>query len=302
MLSAMNSVNEFSPEKASQEIEHFLQERIEHLQRNGAVLALSGGLDSSVTAALTVRALGPEKVTLLNMPEQDSSPVHQQHARQFAKMLGAEFVVYPITSLLQAAGTYQLLPLHFIPGRGLRAWVVSFAKKRLERNRENNFLADRLRPPKNGLIARGTAYATAKHRIRVVVLYQFAEANNLMVVGAANRTEWLTGTFSKWGVDHCADAMPVLHVYRSQLEKLASYLELPRYLLNKPADPDVMPGVNNKGALLGDIALIDEILYSIEQGMGIEELKINFPAEDVEKLIGLQALSAHMRAAPYYLE
>jgi NAD+ synthase len=63
-----------------------------------------------------------------------------------------------------------------------------------------------------------------------------------MVVGAANRTEWLTGTFSKWGIDHCADIMPLLHLYRSQLEKIAEYIHVPEPIRKKAADPDVMPG------------------------------------------------------------
>ncbi|MHA1483072.1 MAG: NAD(+) synthetase, partial [Candidatus Heimdallarchaeaceae archaeon] len=59
----------------------------------------------------------------------------------------------------------------------------------------------------------------------MVKIYQYANQHNLMVVGAANKTEWLTGTFCKWGVDHCADIMPVIHIYRSHLEEIAKYLE-----------------------------------------------------------------------------
>lgn len=94
------------------------------------------------------------------------------------------------------------------------------------------------------------------------MLYQYAETYKLMVVGAANRTEWLTGTFSKWGVDHCADGMRIVHLFRSQIQKMGEFLGLPKYLLAKPADPDVMPGVEDKGALLGDFVLVDQILIA----------------------------------------
>jgi NAD+ synthase len=297
---SVNKLNDFSPETARLHIEHFLRERLAHLQRKGAVVPFSGGLDSSVAAALTVRALGPKKATLLNLPEQDSSPLHQQHARHFAGTLGAELVVIPITRILQAMGTYHLLPVGFIPGRSLRAAVVGFIKQRLLRNPQANLLADRLKPPKNRFFARGSAYGTAKHRTRMVIVYQYAESRNLMVVGAANRTEWLTGTFSKWGVDHCADVMPLLHLYRSQLKKIAAHLNLPEYLLHKPADPDVMPGVNDKGSLLGEMELTDEILHAMESGTPVEVLKSRYPPESVEKLVELHALSAHMRHSPFF--
>ncbi len=283
-------------------IETFLRERLETLQRRGAVLALSGGLDSAVTAALTVRALGENRVTLVNLPERDSSPVHRQHARRFAESLGARFVAHSITPILRAAGTYRLLPLRFLPGRKLRARLVEYARSRFIGETEKNLLIDRLKPPESVYVARGNAYVIAKHRTRMVVLYQYAEVRHLMVVGAANRTEWLTGTFSKWGVDHCADVMPVLHLYRSQLEKLAVYLEIPDYLVEKPADPDVIPGVNDKGALLGDFEEVDQVLFALEAGVDEAELKAAFSAEMVERLAELRSLSAHMRESPYALD
>jgi NAD+ synthase len=235
------------------------------------------------------------------MPERDSSPVHQRHALRFAESLGAKFVFRPITPILRAAGTYRLLPLRFIPGRELRAKLVSWARTRFLRRDEDTLLADRLRPPVNEYVARGNAYAIAKHRIRMVTLYQYAETHHLMVVGAANRTELLTGTYSKWGVDHCADVMPVEHLYRSQIEKMAVHLELPEYLRNKPADPDVIPGVNDKGALLGDFEVVDRILTGLELGLDPAGLAEIYPKEMVDRLAELRELSRHMRESPYTL-
>lgn len=286
---------------AATEIEAFIRERLAYYQRKGIVVALSGGLDSAVVAALTVRALGADKVTLLNLPERDSDPVHRRHARMFADWLGVKLMVRPITSVLRAAGTYRLLPLCFLPLRSWRAWMVAFGKRQFLHNSEESLLVDRLKPPQNAFIAKGNAYAIAKHRIRMVMVYQIAEVHDLMVAGAANRTEWLTGTFSKWGVDHCADVMPVVHLFRSQVEKLAAYLKLPEYLLHKAADPDVMPGVNDKERLLGDFTTADRILFGLEQGADIEKLKSLFPAESVDRLAELWKFSAHMRESPYAL-
>jgi NAD+ synthase len=239
-------------------------------------------------------------VHLLNMPERDSKRIHHNHAKQLAKHLGVPLVVKYISPILRVTGTYRMLPLRFIPGRYLRSALVNFAKSHLDIDRDN-LLAHRLDPGARTWVAKGGAYAVTKHRIRMVMVYRYAEVNNLMVVGAANRSEWLTGTFSKWGVDHCADVMPLLHVYRSQLEQLAEYLGVPEVIRNKAADPDVMPGVNDKGALLGDFNTADQILCAIEQGVDQDELRKIYGDNNVNQILTLWKLSRHMRESPYHL-
>ena len=186
------------------EIQDLIRTTMDRLARDGAVVPLSGGLDSAVAATLTVRSLGPERVHLLHMPERDSKRIHRDHARCMAEFLGVPLTTRSLSPLLCASGTYRLLPLRFIPGRRLRAWLVRYARSRFLKD-ESNLLAGRLQPEANSWVAKGAAYAVTKHRFRMAVVYRYAQARNLMVVGAANRTEWLTGTFTKWGVDHCAD-------------------------------------------------------------------------------------------------
>ena len=162
-------------------------------------------------------------------------------------------------------------------------------------------MANRLKPKANSWIAKGNSYAVTKHRMRMVFLYQYAELNNLMVVGAANKTVWLTGTFSKWGVDHCADVMPMIHIYRSQIEQIAEYLEVPDFVRNKYADPDVMPGVDNKGEMLGSFSLVDKILVGSENGFTTSELYEIFGKKNVEQVLTLKKLSKQMRESPYHI-
>jgi len=297
----IEAVLAIDPAAEAERIEEFIRAQLETYQRSGIAIGLSGGLDSAVTAALAVRAVGAEQVILVNLPERDSALVHQQHARAFARHLGAWLEVIPITPILRSAGTYRLLPLRFIPGRRLRAWLVGWAKRKFLRRANDSLLADRLRPPENQFIARGNAYAIAKHRFRMVVLYQYAERHHLMVAGAANRTEWLTGTFSKWGVDHCADVMPILHLYRSQVEALGAALDLPDYLLTKPAAPDVIPGVNDKAALLGGFETVDRVLAGLDLGLEPSVLAGVYPEELVARLVELRSLSGHMRESPHAL-
>ena len=87
------------------------------LKRMGAVIGLSGGLDSAVAAVLAVRSLGKDKVHLLYMPERDSNPIHGKHAEKLANYLGLRLYKKNITSVLRATRTYRILPLWPIPGR-----------------------------------------------------------------------------------------------------------------------------------------------------------------------------------------
>jgi NAD+ synthase len=273
------------------------------LGRDGAIVGLSGGLDSAVTATLTVRSLGSDKVQLFNLPEKDSKPIHQKHAKELAKHLGVKLKTKSITPLVKAAKGYRLLPIGFIPSRRLRSFIVRKSKSKiLSKEEEEELLANRLNPEAKSWIAKGNAYAVTKHRMRMVILYQYAEVNNLMVVGAANRTEWLTGTFSKWGVDHCADVMPLIHIYRSQLEKIAEYLEVPRFIREKYADPDVMPGIDNKGEMLGSFSLVDKILVATENGFTLSELYNIYGKKNVDQVLMLKKLSKQMRESPYHID
>ena len=283
------------------EIEDLIRQTLNQLNRDGAVIGLSGGLDSAVAAFLTVRSLGIDKVHLMNLPEKDSKPIHQKHAKIIAETLGIRLITKSITSILKASKSYKFLPIRYVPNRKVRGKLVELGRRKFLGNEDRDLLEKRLNPIANSWIARGNAYSVTKHRMRMIVLYQYADVNNLMVVGAANKTEWLTGTFSKWGVDHCSDIMPLLHLYRSQLEQLAEHLDVPEFIRNKPADPDIMPGIVDKGELLGDTVVVDQILNHLENQKNLSNFTKVYGEEAVNKIISLYENSKHMRESPYSL-
>ena len=289
------------PAEASAAIEALLRSKLDDLSKDGILIGLSGGLDSAVTAYLSVRALGSEKVHLLNLPDRDSKAIHRQHAALIARELGIELQVREITPLLEAMGTYKHLPTSFLPGQKLRETVVRLGKTLSGIDRPEDLLRARFQAAPNSLVSRGKAYAMAKHRLRMVLLYDQADVANLMVVGAANRTELLTGTFSMWGCDQCADVMPIVHLYRSQLPALAEFLQVPLEVRSKSADPDILPGVDNKEALLGSFEQTDHILYGLENGIDRAGLVGTFGPEAVQQVETLLQLSRPMRESPYSL-
>ena len=277
------------------------QHKYEKLNRTTAIVGLSGGLDSSLTAALAVQSLGPERVKLYYLPERDSKSIHRDHAHLLGKWLGADLKVIKITPALRALRIYSLLPLNFIPGQNLKNKAVEFGREIFLTKSRGEFLNLRLSGSGGSWVARSNAYACAKHRIRSVVLYREAERLRGLVIGAANRTEWMTGTFTQWGCDHCADVMPVVHLYRSQLEKIAAYMELPEVILNKKADPDILPGLNDKGELLGSFEVADQILWGLENKFSLKDLAELFGKEEVTYLQTLVENSAYYRETPYSL-
>jgi NAD+ synthase len=293
---------QLDPEAACLQIERLLEDKLAALKREGILVGLSGGLDSAVVACLAVRSVGREKVTLVNLPEQDSKPVHRRHAKLVADTLGIELQVLDLSPILKAAGSYGLLPLRYAPGQRARGWLVRLGEVFMLDRRKVDMLAARLQPEPHSLVAKANAYVNIKHRMRAALLYEYAEVANLMVVGAANKTEWLTGTFVQWGCDQCADVMPIVHLYRSQLETLADYLGLPEPVRTKPADPDVMPGIEDKGKLLGSFEQADAILWGLEHEVDVDELADCFGQEEVERIQSLFELSAHMRKVPYGLQ
>jgi NAD+ synthase len=289
------------PEQVCKEISTLLKDKLEVMGRDGVIIGLSGGFDSAVVAYLAMRSVSVEQITLLNMPDRDSKNGHRKHARLIAQDLGVPLKIKRLSPALRAAGVYRSLPIGLVPGKKLKESLVRWGRKAAGLENSDNLLAVRLRPEAGSLVARGNAYATIKHRMRMVFLYQYAQTFNLMVVGAANKTEAMTGTFSQWGCDHCADVMPIIHLYRSQLDPLAEHLGLPEFIRNKAADPDVLPGIDDKGDLLGSFEIADQILWGLEHNVPDDQLIDAYGEHPVLRIKTLYQRSQPMREVPYSL-
>ena len=207
------------------------------LKRKGVVVGLSGGIDSSVVAALSVRALGADRVFGLFMPEADSADDSLQFGQLLANSLGIKTVLEEITPILKAAGCYHRRDnaiKSVIPEfqEGYKSKIVLPAI--LEGSRYSVFSVVVQSPAGVQTKARLTAEAylgilaatNFKQRTRKMMEYYHADRLQYAVAGTPNRLEHDQGFFVKNG-DGAADLKPIAHLYKTQVYQLAEYLTVP---------------------------------------------------------------------------
>ncbi len=208
------------------------------LLRRGLVVGVSGGIDSSTTAALAVRALGPKRVFAVLMPERDSSTASVQLGKQLCAHLGIEHVIEDIQPTLAAIGCYrryddavrQVFPEF---GEGWKSKIV-LPQDLLESDRMNVFRVvvedpsgeQRTERLPVGPYLEIVAATNFKQRIRKTLEYYHADRLNYAVSGTPNRLEYDQGFFVKNG-DGSADVKPIAHLYKSQVYAMARHLGLP---------------------------------------------------------------------------
>ncbi|RLE73500.1 MAG: NAD(+) synthetase [Thermoprotei archaeon] len=231
----------------------FIRDYFEKTGVNRAVVGISGGVDSTVTAFLTVRALGSGKVTALIMPDSK---------------------VTPSRDLEDALKVVEIL--------GIKKYQVDIANI-LESYRKNVPFFDA-----NNKIALGNLRA----RIRMTLLYYYANLNNALVVGTGDKSELLIGYFTKYG-DGGVDILPIGDLYKTQVRQLAIHLGIPKDIAEKPSSPALWPGQTAEGELGMSYSEVDLVLYSffdrkiemsrIPQVTGVDEWKVKAILERVSK-------------------
>ena len=259
---------------------------------------MSGGVDSSVCAALAVRAVGPQRVFGLFMPERESDPQSLAIAKSLAAQLGIEYTTEDIAPVLEGAGCYRRRNdaiRRVIPEFG-DDWGCKLVlpPDRLDADRLNiTYLV--VQPP-GGEMRRVrlpaaeyrqiVAASNFKQRVRTMLEYYHADRLHYAVVGTPNRLEYDQGFFVKGG-DGLADVKPIAHLYKSQVYQLASYLGVPDSVTSRPPTTDTfsLPQSQEEFYYNMPTSVLDLVLHAQNEGRPVEEvaLETGFTLEQLDR-------------------
>jgi|Deesub1362B_J571_1020462.scaffolds.fasta_scaffold00005_169 NAD+ synthase len=246
---------------AVRRIKTFIKDKVEEAGMKGVVIGLSGGLDSSVTAVLAVRALGKERVFGLLMPEESTTPLQD------------------IEDALELCGKL-----------GIKHQTVNITRIYKEIKKSIPFYMEKDRVASGNILA----------RIRMMIWYYHANINRLLVCGTSDRSELLLGYFTKYG-DGGVDILPLGDIYKTQVRILAKKIGLPENIYLKPSSPRFWPGHLAEQELGMSYEIVDTILHLyFDLRMDIERVikKTNIERETVSKVINRVLRNEHKRMMP----
>jgi NAD+ synthase len=233
--------------RTTDELVQSIRDASRRFGRTEAVVALSGGIDSSVCVALAVLALGPARVTALTLPDKESSSKTCSLALEVARHFGAQPVERDITDVLEALGCYadrltvvqrrdpdfdaahDKFSVEFALGEGERLPsfslnVIRGGESTRHRLGGHDFLTI-------------MAATNQKQRVRMMLSYRWADEHNGLVIGTSNRLELEQGFFVKHG-DGCGDVFPLRYLVKTHVFELAAHLGVPESVQNRTPTTD----------------------------------------------------------------
>ena len=270
------------------------------LHRQGAVVGISGGIDSSVVLALCARAFGPDHVVGILLPEGESSAESVSLAHLVAEHYGVSTVTEDISPALQGLGCYQrrdeaiarIFPSY---GPGWKAKIV-LPGNLLDRDSLNVFTLTIISPEGQEFSKRLplreyyqiVAASNFKQRTRMTMLYYHAELRNYAVVGTANKDEHELGFFVKHG-DAGVDVAPIVHLFKMQVYQLARYLGVPEEIQRRIPTSDTYSGGSTQEEFFFRVPfrILDVAWCGFERGIPSARIAdaLGLSGEQVERVI-----------------
>ena len=288
------------------------------LKRKGAIVGISGGIDSSVTLALAVKALGAEHVTGILLPEKDSSKESKELALHLAKQLQVKTIEEDITRALEGFGCYRrrdeavaaIFPEYNSVDYTMK---IGVNPKSISRNLppvfsltivdRNGVTKSKLLPPKEYLHV--VAASNFKQRCRMSMLYYHAERLYYAVIGTPNKHEVQQGFFVKHG-DGGVDVMPISNLYKTQVYQIAEFLNIPKEIIQRIPTSDTYSAEQTQEEFFFQLPFkeMDLLWYGYENGYSSEEVSqvMGKNAEEVKAIYNnfarKQRTTEYLRMAP----
>jgi NAD+ synthase len=254
------------------------------LKRRGLVVALSGGIDSSVTTGLAIKAIGKERVMVLLMPERHSSDDTLGLSQSVVDHFGAQSIYEDISVILDAVGFYRRYDDAVrlaIPEYG-DDWKSKIAIPNVLEKKGFNLFSIVAESPTEEMVQKRlplkayleiVAATNFKQRTRKMLEYYHADRLNYAVAGTPNRLEYDQGFFVKLG-DGAADVKPIAHLYKTQVYQLAEYLGIPENIRKRPPTTDTYSLAQGQDEFYFSLPYdkMDLCLYAKNHGVSVEEV------------------------------
>ena len=253
-------LSETELETRRERITDFVTDTVEAAGAEGAVLGLSGGIDSTLTAHLAVEALGADNVRGLVLPSDANTEGNMSDAERVAELLDIQYDVVEIQPIVDT--------------------FVEAAP--------DDVAGDRM------------ALGNVAVRTRGVLTYFVANAESRVVLGTGNRSEAMTGYFTKYG-DQAVDCNPIGNLYKYQVRQLAAHVGVPDDLVEKPPSAEMWSGQTDESEMGLTYDTLDAILMLHVDGpfsLSATCETLGVPESAVERVVSLVAGSAHKRAMP----
>jgi NAD+ synthase len=255
-------------------------------RRNGAVIGISGGIDSSVCMALAAKAFGPEKVLGIMLPEKDSNPDSENLARELTGRFGVKAIKEEITDALSGFRCYERRDeavKRVFPEYDPKTYKMKIGIRQsgLFSNLPPIFTLtiidssgnqqDKILPVNDYLQI--VAASNFKQRTRMSMLYYHAEALHYAVIGTPNKHEQEQGFFVKYG-DGAGDVMPIGNLYKTQVYQLAKHLGVPEEIISRTPTTDTYPAEQTQEEFFYQLPfdLMDRYWYGFENGYSASEV------------------------------
>jgi NAD+ synthase len=294
------SLLEIDPEQETKKITGRIQAILSRrLKRRGLVIGLSGGIDSSVTVGLAARAVGPERVCALLMPERHSAVDTIALSAAAAEAFNVHRVVEEdISEILEAVGFYRRYDnavRQVIPDYA-EGWKSKIVTPNVTESRGYNLFSIVAQSPGGTTVKQRlplhayleiVAATNFKQRTRKMLEYYHADRLHYAVAGTPNRLEFDQGFFVKFG-DGAADIKPIAHLYKSQVYQLAEYLGVPHTICTRPPTTDTYSMAQGQDEFYFSLPYkqMDLCLYGKNNGYEPEQIAsfVGLTADQVQRV------------------